>query len=303
MLRPRVVAVVFVAMAAVPLQAQTIDDGLMMAKRDLCTGFMYQHDRWDEYWEGPLKRANGNIGAVTTRSTSWVAAYGVTDRLNVIAMLPYVSTHASQGVLRGMSGVQDLTVAAKYDLLTTPFTARGSLRAFVVGSAGTPVSDYTADYLPLSIGSASPRVSGRLTLHFEAKEGWFLHGSSAYTRRGNVTLDRPAYFTDGRLYHSDEVAMPDVFDYAVGAGYRRPRLYVPLSFSQQRTRGGGDIRRQDMPFVSNRMNFSRIDGSVMYYLPRPKNLSVKLGVARTLTGRNVGQSTTLTAGLLYTFHF
>ena len=41
---------------------QTIDDGVMMAKRDLCTGFVYQHDGWDQYWEGTLKRGNGNIG-------------------------------------------------------------------------------------------------------------------------------------------------------------------------------------------------------------------------------------------------
>jgi hypothetical protein len=33
---------------------------------------------------------------------------------------------------------------------------------------------------------------------------------------------------------------------------------VPITFSQQTTLGGGDIRRQDMPFVSNRMNLSRI---------------------------------------------
>ena len=51
--------------------------------------------------------------------------------------------------------------------------------------------------------------------------------------------------------------MPDVFDYTVSAGYLKRRLHVPISFSQQITLGGGDIRRQDMPFVSNRMNFSQ----------------------------------------------
>ena len=33
-------------------------------------------------------------------------------------------------------------------------------------------------------------------------------------------------------------------------------LNTAFSLSQQQTLGGGDIRRQDMPFVSNRMNFS-----------------------------------------------
>ena len=57
-----------------------------------------------------------------------------------------------------MSGFQDLTVAAKYNLLDTGFTNRGSLRAIVVASAGTPASDYTPDFLPLSIGMRQPRV-------------------------------------------------------------------------------------------------------------------------------------------------
>ena len=34
-----------------------------------------------------------------------------------------------------------------------------------------------------------------------------------------MTLDRPAYFTDDRLFLSDQVAMPDVFDYTFRAGY------------------------------------------------------------------------------------
>jgi hypothetical protein len=118
-----------------------------------------------------------------------------------------------------------------------------------------------------------------------------------------VTLDRSAYYTDGHLYLSDEVAMPDVIDYTVRAGYLGGGLQVPISFSQQFTLGGGDIRRQDMPFVSNRMNSSRLDGLVMYYVPKPKNLALRLGATYTLDGRNVGRATTLSAGLLYRVQF
>jgi hypothetical protein len=73
-----------------------------------------------------------------------------------------------------------------------------------------------------------------------------------------------------------------------------------VSLVQQRTLGGGDIRRQDAPFVSNRMDFVKLGGGLMYGLP--KNLSLSLGAARVLTGRNVGQSTTLTSGLAYALH-
>jgi hypothetical protein len=97
--------------------------------------------------------------------------------------------------------------------------------------------------------------------------------------------------------------MPDVFDYTVSLGYLKGGLQVPVSFSQQLTRGGGDIRRQDMPFVSNRMNASRLSALVMYSLPNWKSLAVRLAGGYTVDGRNVGQATTLTAGLMYTFNF
>jgi hypothetical protein len=98
--------------------------------------------------------------------------------------------------------------------------------------------------------------------------------------------------------------MPDVFHYTLGAGYRKEGLLVPISFSEQATLGGGDIRRQDMPFVSNRMNVSRLDALVMYSLPKKwKDVALRVAATYTVSGRNVGQATSLTAGVLYTFHF
>lgn len=298
----RALMIIVVAHRAAPLRAQTIDDGSLLPRRAFSTGLLYAHESWSEYWEGTLKRDNGNIGTLTTQSVTWMAAYGLTDRLSVMAMLPYVWTHATQGPLHGMHGLQDFTLAAKYQLLATPLTDRGTLRAMVVGAAGIPAGNYTPDFLPLSIGLASRQFSGRFTLNFQAHEGWFLNGSAAYTWRTKVTLDRLAYYTNGQLYLSNEVAMPAVFDYTVSAGYHVGRLTIPISLSQQRTLGGGDIRRQDMPFVSNRMDFVRLEGLAMYAVPAPQ-LGVRIGLSRIVSGRNVGQSTTLTGGLFHTFHF
>jgi len=296
-------AVLLTFAAATTLDAQTIDDHLMMPRKQLCTGFVYMHDSWDRYWEGPLERGNGNIGTLTTQSVAWMGTYGVTDRLNLIAMVPWVTTGASAGTASGMDGVQDLTAAVKWNALDTPLTSVGNLQAFLVASGSVPLGDYTPDFLPMSIGLHSNRASGRLSLNFQAKQGWFVEGTGAYTWRDTVTLDRPAYFTDDRLFLTDHVAMPDVIDYTFRACYWKHGLYAPVSFTQVITLGGSDIRRQDMPFVSNRMNSSRLDALAMYYLKRPKNVVVRLGASYAISGRNVGQSTTLVAGLLYTFKF
>ena len=301
-LAARLVACLVVAGSAPALEAQTITDGIMMPRRDLCTGFLYDRDQWTNYWEGTLQRDNLNVGTLTTHSVTWVGNYGVTDRINVIAMAPYVWTQASAGTLRGQDGLQDLTLALKVNAFTAPL-GPGALKAFAVGSVATPLSDYTPDFYPLSLGSASRRASGRATLNYTSRHGLYLNGTGGYTWRDDVTLDRSTYYTDGQLFYSNQVAMPDVYDYAFSIGFSKGRTLIPISFSKMVTRGGGDIRRQDMPFVSNRMNASRLDASVLYYLPRAKDLGLRFAATRTLSGRNVGQSTTLSAGLLYVFHF
>ena len=283
-------------------RAQTVTDGIMMPRGDLCTGFLYDRDRWSNYWEGELKRDNLNVGTLTTQSVSWVGNYGLTDRVNVIAMVPYVWTGASAGTLRGQNGLQDLTFAVKVNALQFG-AAGGAVKVIGLGAVGAPLSDYTPDFYPMSIGSASRRAQGRLTLNYTSRGGFYLNGTSGYTWRDNVRLDRSSYYTDGQLFYTDQVAMADVFDYTVSVGYSSRRLELPVSYTQMITRGGSDIRRQDMPFVSNKMDMSRIDVTALYYLPGLENLGLRLAAARTLRGRNVGQSTTLQAGFLYIFHF
>jgi hypothetical protein len=118
-----------------------------------------------------------------------------------------------------------------------------------------------------------------------------------------VELDRPSYFTDGQIYFTNQVDMPNVLDFAFSVGYIHRGLETKMSYLQQATQSGGDIRRQDMPFVSNRMNYSKLELLAMYYLPKPKYVAVRGAYTYTVAGRNVGQATTLMAGLLYTFHF
>jgi hypothetical protein len=196
-----------------------------------------------------------------------------------------------------MQGRQDVTVAAKVALLRRPVSGRAVLGATLLAGVGAPTSDYTPDFQPLSIGLGSRRAIARAAVRVEDRAGWFADGSAGHSWRSTVRLDRTAYYTDGRLVLSDEVAMPDVFDYAVGAGYRGARFALPVTLTGQRTLGGGDIRRQDMPFVSNRMDFTRLHARAVYALPRLSGVFVHVGAMRTLAGRNVGRSSMLVGGL------
>lgn len=284
-----------------PTAAQSIDDGLTLPARLFRTTVDHGVDRWSTYWEGTRLRDNGNIGTLTTRSTTWMGSYGVTENLNVYATLPYVRTEASQGVLMGMRGAQDLTVAAKYRFARVPLRDGLVLGATALVAAAAPTTDYTPDFLPMSIGLGSRRATLRTAVHLKERRGFFADAAGAYTRRSTVKLDRVSYYDGERLVNSNEVAMPDVLDWSAGIGYNDATWCIPLVLMGQRTLGGHDIRRQDMPFVSNRMDFLRVGGKVMYMIPALPALGVSVGAAHTLAGRNVGQSTTYSVGLISAF--
>jgi hypothetical protein len=282
--------------------AQTITDGLMMQKKDLCAGVMFSQDKWTNYWEGELKRENESIGTFTSKSVMIGGVYGVTDKINVMAMLPYVKNSFNFGPLREESGLQDLTLAVKYNFLTVE-SGGSRLKTFAGLAFSTPMSDYTPDYFPLSLGTHSTNLSWRMTGNFKLEQGFYANASGAYTWRSNTNIDRTSYFYNDKLYMTDEVKMPNVFDYTVSLGYVKRGFQAELFYMQQNTLGGNDIRRQDMPFVSNRMNFSKAGFLALYYLPKPKGFAVTGNIKMTVAGRNVGESTTLTGGLLYTIHF
>ena len=282
--------------------AQSLEDAELLQRHEVHATVTYGSDSWNEYWEGTLRRSNGNVGTVTTRSIAVSGGVGVTDRLTVMGMLPYVWTEASQGVLHGMSGRQDLTLLAKYRLANPQIAGRARLKVLAVGGVSTPTSDYTPDFLPMSIGLHSKSAMARLAAHLQDRTGWFVDGYAERMWRSNVTLDRAAYYTDGQYLESNQVSMPDVAMYRGSVGWQRGAWCIPVGLSAQRTLGGGDIRRQDMPFVSNRMNATMAHAELMYFLPGMNNLRLDLGVAHTLNGRNVGRSTSFMTGFTYALH-
>ena len=91
---------------------------------------------------------------ITTQTNTWFANYGLIERVNVIAPVPYVWTRASQGVLHGIKGIQDLTLAAKFNAFEQKWAERGRRARSRSLSGGFPLTDYNPELLPLSIGTA-----------------------------------------------------------------------------------------------------------------------------------------------------
>lgn len=280
--------------------AQTEQDAIMMNKNQYCSGFLYNYSSWNHYWEGTLKRDNQNLGTVSAQSLMYMGSYGITNNLNILAGAPYVWTKATQGTLHTMNGVQDLSAHIKWRFFNQK-NGNNKVALYTLGSFSTPLTNYSPDFLPLSIGMGSTNLTARAMADYQYKR-FTVTGHAAYIWRSNITIDRDAYYTD-RLHLTNEVQMPHMANFQVRAGYRGKYLITEAIYNRMATLGGFDITRNNMPFPSNQMNASTVGIYAKYTLPFHTHLELLANASYTVSGRNVGQATTVGGGIFYVFYF
>jgi len=279
--------------------AQTDIDAIMMEKNAFCVGPMYSYSSWKNYWEGTLKRENLNLGKVSTQMYGLMGNYGLTRNINLLFSAPYVKTKASAGTLHGLKGLQDLSLFVKWRAINKKM-GYGRLSVFGIAGASFPLTNYVADYLPLSIGLHSKTASARVMVDYE-RNNLFVTGSATYVCRDNITIDRNSYYTT-ELHNTNEVKMYDGLNFNFRAGYRSNRLIAEAIVNNWTTLGGFDITRNNMPFPSNRMNATTVGVNIKYVLPPIPQLSIVAGGNTTVAGRNMGQSTTVYGSFFYVFN-
>ena len=283
------------------MSAQTDIDAIMMSKNNFCFGAVYQYSSWKEYWEGDFKRENLNLGTVSTKSVGIMGNYGVSDKLNVLFSIPYVETNASAGTMKGQKGIQDLSLTIKYMPLEKTI-GKSIYSLYALGSFSAPTSNYSADYLPLSLGLQSKTTSLRLMGDYQ-RGNFFTTFSGAYIKRANITIDRNAYLTN-EIHYTNKVDMPDAISVNFRAGYRSNRLIAEFVIDNWVTQSGGfDITKNNMPFPSNTMNALKYGVNSKYTFKKMPELSLVGGYNYVVEGKNVGKSNTYYGGIFYVINF
>jgi hypothetical protein len=276
--------------------AQTDMDGIMMDKKYFCVGAAYGKNIWKNYWEGTLKRDNLNLGIVSSSSVTIMGNYGITSKLNAIFVIPYIKTNASAGQLKGQQGIQDLSTFVKW-VAYEKKNKKATLKGIVIAGVSTPLTNYTPDLMPLSIGMKSKTANIRGMVDYQ-NNNWFGTLSGTYSYRGNVKLDRNTYYTT-RLYYTDIVEMPNASNINVRVGYRDATWIIEAIANRWITNGGFDITRNNMPFVSNKMNATTLGLHVRYNTKFLKNLLFVGDAITTIDGRNTGQTSGYSVGAFY----
>jgi len=278
--------------------AQMENDAIMIPKNYLCPGAMYSTSDWTNYWEGTFKRSNGNIGTLNTKMYSLMVTYGITKDLIATVGAPYVTTHASAGTLEGQKGLQDLSLNLKWRALKLQ-SGKSVFSAFASLTGSIPLTNYEADFDPLALGTHSKNFMARGIVDYSYGKAFFT-GSAAYITRSNITIDRTSYYTT-QLIYSNQVEMPNMSDYNFRAGYRSKYFIAEAVADISTTIGGFDIRKNDMPFPSNRMNMSSVGLNLRYRIKSIEALEFTAGDDYVVAGRNAGQSNMIHGGVSYIF--
>ncbi len=282
--------------------AQTSLDALMMPKGEICIAVLYEDAKWDRYWEGSFLRNNANVGTFTRKSIQPMFVGGITDKVNVIVSLPYVSTSATGGQMAGVDGIQDFGISLKAQLIERNFE-KSKLMLFSNLSFSTPASNYLSDYLPFSLGFGARELGIRAIGQYELEKGLYLRASASYLHRGTTKAERNFYYQDGAFYTSI-MDVPDAVhaQVALGSWFLEKRLRVEASLTSLRCSSGDDIRIYNSPQPTNKVDFDRVEGFAQYYFKDIKGLGVIGYYNHMFSGRNMGQFSSYGLGLTYQFN-
>ncbi len=263
-------------------------DGFLKGQGNIVTAISFSHESFDRYYVGNQGTINRNLGTIGTNSANLFVAGGLTEYLDLVLTLPYISTSASEGFWSDQHDFQDIAVYLKGSLFKLTVPDQSQLQLLAAVGVTTPLTDYIAD-APVSIGNQSTQIETRLIGHFKSIKGIFVTSQFGYIKRNNITLDREF-----------EISVPDAWDYVLRTGGSYKKLYVDGWFQYQNSRSGTDIG-PGVPFPSNEIDYTRVGFTLYHPLPLMNHFGISLGAAFTLNGKNIGDSNRISGALIYEF--
>lgn len=272
--------------------AQSLLSGFMNGEGNGTVAVSYTAESYDNVLLTPVDAAGVPVfNEVNVNSVSLFGTYGLSDQLDVVFVLPYISTtgQASQGILDELgfenerSGLQDLSVFVRYNPLTVA-VGESDLHFMVGGGITTPLGGYAVDeglQSILAIGNRATTFNGLAIAQWRAPSGLFLTTQAGYSLR------------------SGEV--PNAVVGEIKAGYAASKFYVDVWYGGQVSTGGVNILGEGFMgfFPATDVSFSR--AGVNLFAPLTDGFGVSVGASRFLDGRNVGQATGFSGAVTYSF--
>jgi hypothetical protein len=233
-----------------------------------------------------------------------MVAIGLHDKLNLIIAAPHIKTESKEpngGYLHGVSGFQDISFNLKAQLLESKI-GTSELSLFTNVGFSTPLSNYLSDYAPYSIGFGANEFSVRAISRFKLHNGIYVQGAVAYLLRGQTEIERDYYYNNGS-YYTNMMDVPDAWNAngAIGIWLLNNALRLEANYVTVRCVSGDDIRRYNAGQPTNKAEFGQVGFAAQYYIKQAKGLGVLGYYSKVISGRNMGQFTTIGGGVTYQF--
>jgi hypothetical protein len=202
-------------------------------------------------------------------SVNLFASYGITNWLDAVTSLPYISNGGKE------SGIQDASIFLRAKLFETQIN---SVKARFMLGAGyqLPVTDYVTESA-YSIGQQAESKEIRGIIQLE-KGNYFLMLKGGYSFRNDPNTD----------------ALPLV----AKIGIAKENYYADLFVDYLEADGGGNYLplNERTTFKELGVSYLRIGGN--FYKPFTEFLGGVVGAAYTLDGRNIGQTVRVSLGVV-----
>ncbi|WP_299885052.1 transporter [uncultured Lacinutrix sp.] len=276
--------------------AQGLVDGFFTNKGEANFSLSYSNSQFDSFFVGKTKVDGVPAhGKITQSIFNFYANYGITDRLTAIVSLPYI-TAEGDGVDDPINGtneqsdLQDLNVMVKYALFKEELK-NGSTTYFVAAGGSLPLG-YEPNGI-LSIGNGAPSIDAKIGMHYKNNTGFFGTLAFGYTVRGEA--DNNLNVGDGSNFDA-----PNSINSLIKLGYATGKIYVDAWFDSQYSKNNNiDIANGNFfgNFPETQVNYSRVGANV--FVPITNTIGLNAGIGTTVDGRNLGNSTTYTGGIIY----
>ena len=283
-----------IGLTATNVDAQINTDGFFNKKGETNIALSYTYATFDTFYLG-----NTEVDGVPAHNEidqtvyDIYANYGITDRLTVIANLPYIVAegNGAPDPVNGetkQSDLQDISLILKWAAFEKE--ENGSKVTGIATLGGSYAFDYEANGI-LSIGSGAPEVDAKLGLQYNDKSGFFGNVFVGYALKGEA--ENTFGIGDG-----EDFDVPNSVNAQIKLGYANSHFYVDAWFDGQKSNGNIDIGGAGFAgnFPETKVNYSRVGLNV--YVPIVKNLGFSAAAGTVVAGRNVGKSTFYTGGLV-----
>lgn len=272
--------------------SQSPISGFMQGKGKGNVSLSYSSEKYDKVYLVPQENDGVPVfNEVQLNSTSLYATYGLTDQLDVVLSLPYISAegNASQAVLDNLnfsnkrSGLQDVSVFVKYSPFFFDF---GSSSLRLIGAVGlkAPLGDYKENeglQSIIAIGNRSTTVSALGLAMFKMNSGIFASGQFG----GNLASNQ----------------VPNSYTSELKLGYAASKFYGDAFVANQTSTSGVDILGEGFQgfFPATKVNYTKI--GLNLYTPIYKDFGLAGGASTLVAGRNIGKATGYYGALVYKF--